>query len=167
MEDKKSRTIISRLYFYVCKENLVYPFYALFHIKFIPSLKKTARKHSEKVFTNLQFSHSDPRKAQLSRMYSLGCILSFFNELHHLFEKAEVYFVFRLTTGNFHLHFIAETTLTCTAAGEYQKVKAFMLFRVCKCPTEEGWKMLRPGIGQRQFWFCVCSSTWLKKSVPE
>lgn len=130
MEDKKSRTVISRLYFYVCQENLVYPFYALFHIKFITRLKKPTRKHSEKLFSILQFSHNDPRKAQLSRMYSLRCILSFFNKLHHLIEKAEVYFVFRLTTGNFYLHFIAGTTLTCTAAGEYRKVKVFMLFRV-------------------------------------
>lgn len=114
----------------VSKENLVYPFYALFHIISIPRLKKPTRKHSEKLFRISRFSHNDARKAQLGRMYSLGCILSFFNKLHHLIEKAEVYFVFRLTTGNFHLHFIAETTLTCTAAGVYQKVKVFTLFRV-------------------------------------
>lgn len=104
------------------KKNLVYPFCALFHIKFTPRLKKATRKHLEKLFRILQFSHNDPRKPQLSRMYSLGRILSLFNKLHHLIEKAEEYFVFRLTTGNFHPHSIAGTTLTCRAAGEYQKV---------------------------------------------
>lgn len=104
------------------------------------------------------------QKIELCRMYSLGCILSFFNKLHHLIEKGGVYFVFRLTTGNFHNDFLTEATIPCTAACMYQKqTEVSKLFSVWKCPTKDGWKTLRHCTGQRQPWFCLCSSTWLKK----